>query len=253
MCQGEAIWLAAMTATPSTKVVVYWARRLDANHAWLTALDAVERARFGLYRRPEDRDRFLVGAALVRALGARHAGVSAHTVRVDRTCPHCAASHGPPTIVGCDIEASISHSGEVVVLAATLATRIGVDVERRPSPESVPDLARYALTPNETVETPAEFAEYWTRKESALKCTRDGLLISPIDIAVTAPHLPPALLTYPARPDMPGRMTLVTPTGVPPGYAASVALLDAVNPVIAEESGTALLASALRGHGHLPA
>jgi hypothetical protein len=95
-----------------------------------------------------------------------------------------------------DLDYSVSHSGNVVVLIVTNGGRVGIDVEqaRRPGSAGWHDMARDVLTPGEMAELAApelasskaegEFLRLWCRKEAVVKATGEGLLadLSAIDV-----------------------------------------------------------------------
>jgi 4'-phosphopantetheinyl transferase len=202
---------------------LYWSR-VDASEGVASALlDATEQARARQYRRFEDRERFVRAAALLRLIAALTVGVAVEEVRIDRTCPRCGGAHGRPRVVGHDLEVSISHSGALVVVAATSAGRVGVDVERvRPidhvllsdeichRAEARPDLR------------PASFYKLWTRKESVLKATGVGLGLSMAEVVVTAPEDPPRLLSYAEDESIACQMADIRPSA---GYVGAVTVM----------------------------
>ncbi|MGW1345721.1 hypothetical protein ACWCOV_32045 [Kribbella sp. NPDC002412] len=98
----------------------------------LDVLDDRERLRVARCAGEADRGRTLLGAALLRAAGGALLGIPAAELKVDRACAECGGWHGRPTIVGADLDVSVSHSGTVVVVATLVGGgRVGVDVERR--------------------------------------------------------------------------------------------------------------------------
>jgi 4'-phosphopantetheinyl transferase len=190
---------------------VWWARRQDAAPSLERLLDEAELGRLAAYRRQEDRDRFLAGCALAKTALGGYLGREPGSVRLDRTCPRCGRPHGKPRLVDTDttaaeLELSVSHAGDLVVVAVAAGAPVGVDVEpldRRLRPA---ELARVALAPEEaeileTLEKADErargFLVYWTRKEAATKAVGLGLEIALETIRVSAPGEPPSLLSWP--------------------------------------------------------
>ena len=217
----------------STDEVTVWAAPLDqASPAWIGYLDPVERRRYDRFVRPADRDRLLLGSCLVRALAAPRLGLDPGAVVLDRTCPECGEPHGKIRVVGDDLAVSVSHSGDWVLVAAGPGAAIGVDVEAvdpAVDPMSLAELTlhsaeREILTGLEPGRRPSAFARYWTRKEAVLKTTGDGLRSPPAEVRVSGPDEPAALLAWPARPELAGRLTL-TDLNLAEGYAACVAVL----------------------------
>jgi len=114
---------------PDGTADVWWARRSDASDRLAGLLDETERRRWAAYRRPEDRERFLVGCALAKAALARYTGRRPADVRFDRTCAHCGEPHGKPVIAGGGPGHSVAHSGDLIAVAVAGAP-VGVDVEQ---------------------------------------------------------------------------------------------------------------------------
>ncbi|MBB5873468.1 4'-phosphopantetheinyl transferase [Allocatelliglobosispora scoriae] len=191
-----------------------------ARSAHLALLDEVELERRARYRRDEDRDRFTVAAALLRLVVAGETGLDPAAVRVDRTCPGCAAQHGKPQIAGGAVHVSVSHSGDAVVLAVTRAAPIGVDVEVV-GDRDVTGLARTVLGAAEPMRRDADFYTYWCRKEAIVKATGDGLRVPLIEVVVSAADEPARLVAYRGAP----LAATLRDLSIDGGYAASVAIL----------------------------
>ncbi|MFE4589906.1 4'-phosphopantetheinyl transferase family protein [Streptomyces laurentii] len=151
----------------------------------LTPLDAHERERAAAFLRPADRHLYAVAHLALRTilgglLGERPAGL----VFGRDTCPCCGGPHGRPVLAvpSPPLHFSLSHTpGRVLV--ATAPVPVGADVEGRPAPESVRDLAT-VLHPRERAEVEAEpdperraavFGRIWARKEAYLKGLGTGL------------------------------------------------------------------------------
>ena len=180
----------------------------------LELLDETERHRAVRLGCREDRDRYVTTHALARLLLAKRSGEPPARLRFDRTCRRCGASdHGKPRLIGPVVPFSLAHAGDRVVVAVVgepaAWLEVGVDVERVTGPGEVPA----TLSPD--VLAPAELAAYdqlskherghalamwWTRKESVLKATGDGLAVPPADVEVTPPWSPPALARPVPRP-----------------------------------------------------
>jgi len=208
----------------SARCSVYLAHRRHLQDMHLSQLDNVEAQRRGRYRIDADRDRFTLAAVLLRAVVGRATGVQASAVVVDRTCDSCGDPHGRPRLPGSDLEVSISHSGDVVAVAVTTAGPVGVDVEQLGVGHA--DLVPTVCTGSELrhVGTAADFYAYWTRKESVLKATGDGLRRPMTSIEVTPPGTAPALVSLDGSPGVACRMTDLRLEG----YAGAVAVLAAM-------------------------
>lgn len=156
---------------------------------------------------------------LRRALGERLGRAPQAVVTTRQPCRGCGGPHGRPAVPGDPVHFSLSHSGDLVMIALA-EVPVGADVEEVPGPRTVADVAP-ALHPAERAELdalapgerPAAFARCWTRKEAYLKATGAGLTEDP---AVTyvgsgAEPRPPASWVIADHP-------------APPGYAAATAL-----------------------------
>ena len=201
---------------------VWWARPSQAGSWNLDLLDDHERARHTSYRRAEDKDRFATGATVLRLAGARALGVPPAQLVVDRTCPSCGKPHGKPRIAG-RIELSVSHSGDRVAVAMHIGAPVGIDVERI-APVDLNILGPSVLAPGEAATTLPDFFRYWSRKESVLKATGDGLRVAMTGVTVSPPSAAPALLRYAGRDRITATMADLLPGGE---YAAAVTVLDA--------------------------
>lgn len=191
-------------------------RQLKPHHVdWL---DQTERSRRSRLRNPADRDRFTLGAALLRAAVAGTTGRRPSEVRIERPCDQCGEPHGRPRVA--DLEVSVSHSAELVAVAVTTAGPTGIDVEAETDLDYEP-LLTTVCAPQEKqfVRSTADFLAYWTRKEAVLKATGQGLRTPMTDLAVTPPDEPPALLSPMGIPCQMADLEL------PDGYAGAVAVL----------------------------
>lgn len=138
-------------------------------------LTGEETARLGTYRQDPDRERFLLGRALLRLFAGDILGVQPQAVPLQFT------STGKPVITDCGLHFNVSHSGDVVALA--FAERpVGIDVEA--IAEAVPwEAMTIAFSPNERAqlsrlagdERRRGFYEIWARKEALLKADGRGL------------------------------------------------------------------------------
>ena len=179
---------------PSGTVHAWWARTDDLGEHHLDLLDDHERERLARLRQQGDRDRFVLGATVLRGLVARLEETEPGLVGLDRTCPKCGAQHGPVTAPGRPWHCSVSHSGPfavAAVVAADAATTVGVDLETTCPPDWQAMLAGVLATGEEAPADEAAFVRTWTRKEAVVKATREGLSrpLSSVDLAA-----PPAQL-----------------------------------------------------------
>ncbi|MFI6037322.1 4'-phosphopantetheinyl transferase family protein [Streptomyces sp. NPDC051315] len=145
-------------------------------------LDEAERVRADAFRRPADRERYVVAHIALRRLLAAYLGTTPQDIAFARAdCPRCGSPHGRPVLVDSSAHFSLSHSPGAV-LVGVACSPVGVDVERLPRPERV-EVCAPALHPSERRELeehtagdrPAVFARLWTRKEAYLKGTGIGV------------------------------------------------------------------------------
>ncbi|MFE4613665.1 4'-phosphopantetheinyl transferase family protein [Streptomyces niveus] len=220
-----------MPSIDTTRVVVpaagpelLWSGRvsqLEAEAAgWAHILDATEQRRLAALRRAEDRGRYLLAHVTLRQLLADRLAVPpAEVVIGRRPCTGCGGPHGRPVVPGDPVHFSLSHSGDMVLIALA-RNAVGVDVEAVPPAEAVRELYAH-MHPRERAELaalpaadrPAAFARCWSRKEAFLKATGAGLTEDPSVTYVGAG-------AHPAHPA--GWRLSDLPTV--PGYAAALTL-----------------------------
>lgn len=184
-------------------------------------LDAEERDRARAFRHERDRAAYVVAHAALRDVLGVLLGVRAEALPLAREpCAGCGGPHGRPVVRLPGVHFSLSHSGDLVLVAVAPAP-VGVDVEGLATNRAVLG-AQSALHPAEADELallpahgrPAAFTRAWVRKEAYLKGLGTGLVRDPaLDYVSTGP--------LPAAP-APGWS--VRDVLVPAGYAAAVAL-----------------------------
>jgi 4'-phosphopantetheinyl transferase len=201
---------------------VYWGHVGQLRPRHVRVLDASEIARREGYRRGVDRDRFTLGASLLRSVLGVHLGMLPEQVTVNRRCPRCGRPHGKPRVAGVGIEVSVAHSGDLAVVAITRAGPVGVDVEAIVAID-YRDLLETVCAPEERAQvvTDGRFYAYWTRKESVLKATGFGLAIALSELWVTPPQEPARILRAP-EPVPPMVVADISPDAA---YAGAVAVL----------------------------
>lgn len=198
-------------------------------------LDATERARSDRLVLIEARRRFVTSRVLLKALVGRLSDTPPALVRLSYDCHVCGRSHGRPVVVGPQAavrwHVSISHTDALVMVAATEAGPVGVDIERTAA-TAFDGFDQVALSARERteVERTAPAAQtwaravYWTRKEAVLKATGRGLAVDPCLLEVSAPHLPAALTAW--RVDEPlTAPAQITDVPVDDDHVAAVAVL----------------------------
>ncbi len=180
-------------------------------------------------RRPEDKQRLVIGNALLRLTVARAAGCPVEEVVIDRTCPDCDKPHGKPAVAGHDLHVSVSHSGDRVGVALTRLAEVGIDVEEVNPRVNVADLLPSILAPDERADD-MDFFTRWARKEAVLKATGHGLRL-PMSKLTLGPHGPVGF-------DRPCTLRDLSPG---PGYRAAVAVLTSEPVDVVEHDGSWLL------------
>jgi 4'-phosphopantetheinyl transferase len=231
---------------------VWWARRQDAAPRLAGLLDDVERQRWSAYRREADRERFLVGCALAKTVIAACTGQRPAEVSLDRTCRLCGQPHGKPAVRGGGPEFSVSHSGDLVVVAVATAP-VGVDVEqlderaRELGGGDPVTLARMVLAEEERAALAAvdpegrarAFLVAWTRKEAVTKAQGDGVRAPFAEVVVAADLAVPRVTAWPYPQDPRSVSLLDLDPG--PGYVAALAVIGRCHAAPARD-GSALLA-----------
>jgi 4'-phosphopantetheinyl transferase len=215
---------------------VFWGDRIDLGRR-RDLLDRTESTRGDRMMHPEARTRQIAGAALLRLAAGRLASVDPTTIRVDRRCGECRQPHGRPRLVGLDLHASVSHSGDRVTVALTRAGPVGIDVERI-SPFELGDVASDVLAPCERATSTRDFLTYWVRKESVVKATGDGIVAALERVRVSRPSEPALLLGYPGRSSMAATMTDLNPGE---DYVAAVTVLTPRAITVTEQPWTSLV------------
>lgn len=153
----------------------------EARLAELAALLApAERERAGALRFPRLRDRFVVGRGLLRETLARYTGAAPGAVEL------VAGAHGKPALAGepaGGLRFSLSHSGDLMLIAVARGHDVGVDVERVGPVLGAGQIAASLFGAEERDalwRCPPEgrerlFAEIWTRREAVAKGEGGGL------------------------------------------------------------------------------
>lgn len=146
---------------------------------WLALLDDGERARHARLRQEADRLAFVAAHGLLRqALSLRIAGVSPGAWRFELSAA------GKPGLAQSPLRFNLSACRELVAVAITEGTEVGVDVEPVNAQLAGEDVARRVYGPRELADLAAQptaerrverFFERWTVKESWVKATGVGI------------------------------------------------------------------------------
>jgi 4'-phosphopantetheinyl transferase len=227
---------------------VWWANPAEETPARYALLDEVERGRYASYRRDADKQRFLTGRSLIRAVAAAALDIAPADVTLDSSCFDCGKPHGKPRVVGSSLEVSISHSGDWVVLAAIDGAPVGVDVEEVRA-AGVDDLAGISFSPAEQAvfravpeaDKRTAFFTYWARKEAVLKATGKGMSVVMSKLTLSPHDETPRVLTS-ATSEVDIARTHMTDLERGPSYRACVAVFADEPPTVFEHDGTPLLA-----------
>jgi 4'-phosphopantetheinyl transferase len=222
-------------------------------HAQL--LDPVECQRRQRYLRGCQRARFTVGVALTRIVLAAHLKVAPTEVVIDRTCARCGKPYGRPRLVnGGALDFSISHSGDLIVLAVALDAisargsrrTVGVDVERivplrgNSLPNAILSFEeRIVFEALDATAQLTSFYRYWVCKESVLKATGHGLSVPLSQLTISDPDQPAQLRGWTGRPLSSGPVAMHDLQAAP-GYAACLAFVGR-DAAVMNRDATALL------------
>jgi len=149
----------------------------DAMDLW-PLLDDDERARAVRFVQARHRRRFIAAHGVTRLVLARSLGLAADAIRFR------IHSGGKPSVAtpGADVEFTLSHSGERALVCVTRGRAVGVDIEQLRAIDAL-RISRGFFSPAEhetlaavpSAELLPAFYRCWTRKESFVKATGEGL------------------------------------------------------------------------------
>lgn len=156
--------------------------------ASLALLDAGEQARAAGFRHRPDRERYIASHAFLRQVLSRYVGVPAGRLVFG------ASRYGKPALVhpSAPLAFSLSHSGDIALVAVSGATAVGVDIEQARNDVDILAVAPSVLSPEEHKALLASdielqrafFYRAWVSKEALLKACGIGLSIAPQRLAV---------------------------------------------------------------------
>jgi len=166
-----------------------------------TLLDETERARAGRFHFARDRQRHVVAHAMLRLLLGRYAGRPAAAIEFTF------GPAGKPALRGNEVSSSpqfnLSHSGDIVLVAVTRESAVGIDVEQHSPDVECEALVEHFFSPAECAEfrglrreaRRAAFFACWSRKEAYIKATGLGVSagLDYFDVTVD-PALPAQLI-----------------------------------------------------------
>lgn len=196
---------------------------------------------------PSGRAQALLSTVLFRLVAARALGLdpadteAVRRLEVDRGCSSCAEAHGKPS-VGRGVHLSVSHAGELVVVAATRVAPVGVDIEPTSRGAHAQAAMRWACATEEAAEIAdaRDALRCWIRKEAIVKATGEGMAAHLADIRVSGPREPARLIRWSGRP---GQACTLVDLDARGGYLASLAVLSKGALDVVERSAHDLLAA----------
>lgn len=167
-----------------------WAADLDAPAEQISAFERTlatdERDRAGRYVFARDRNRFVSGRGLLRAILGTYLEMEPAQVRF------VYGPHGKPALSG-SCHFNVAHCEDLLLVALTRVCPVGIDVERIRALDDAEELAVRFFSPGEIAQLKkvskdqqaAAFFSLWTRKEAYLKATGQGIseLLSQIEVS----------------------------------------------------------------------
>jgi len=176
--------------TGSTDTLVWLVDAASVDEASLAhhvdALGASERLRHARFVRAERRRQFVIGRALLRRVLGRLLVVDPSIIALEERAGQAPKLVFPEGIIA---GFSISHSGRWIACAASMHTRLGIDIERIDPARDVVALASQAFGPDELAHLrgcePAErhvsFYRLWCGHEARFKLGSDSVDEHPLD------------------------------------------------------------------------
>jgi len=215
-----------------------WLAQLDdltdlVPEARILSLD--ERVRANRFHFREDRMRFVGCRSVLRVLLGRYLQTPAAEISLvyeHRGKPELATERNPLRL-----RFNVAHSAEMALFAFVVDHQVGVDIEKIGTNLDIATLAEQFFSSRERtslrslperLHVPAFFA-CWTRKESFIKATGDGLSLPLSEFSVTAhPDLDPSLEDVRGNTEA-GKQWFLADLSVPEGYRAAVTVEGATS------------------------
>ena len=201
------------------------------SRALLPILDEADRARAARFVFPDHRRRYLASHAALRLVLAHYLDEEPRLLKFER------GTHGKTRLAGswaADYEINLSHSADRALIAVARSREVGIDIEVHRPDLDVYSLAQYVLSPAErhafaafsTADRRAAFFRAWTRKESFVKATGEGLAcpLHSFDVSLEE-DVDSALLRCRHTPAAFERWTTI-PLDVGPGAAAALTVRE---------------------------
>jgi 4'-phosphopantetheinyl transferase len=203
----------------------------DVEHA-RALLSRDEKARATRFHFDLHRHRFIAGRAWLRTVLGNYLGIKPGKIVFRYTPTGKPALARTATSPSPGLCFNLAHAENLALLALTIEAEIGVDVECvRPAPDAAELVSRF-FSPREAAlfhELPPEqrsgaFFNLWTRKESLLKATGEGIAHSLRSVEVSfLPYEPARFLSLPTNAGSPNHWSLheLHPA---PGFTAALAV-----------------------------
>lgn len=139
-------------------------------------LSIEEQERAFKFRFEKDRKRWTVSRVAMRKILSRYLAISAHEIKFDYT------SFGKPYVTGSKIIFNLTHSGDRALLAVSLISEMGIDIEmkkvidfKRLIPRFFSEAEANAVVQSDDLQMSGSFYRVWTRKEAFIKAVGGGL------------------------------------------------------------------------------
>lgn len=187
-----------------------------------------ESSRASRFHFEKDRVHFVRCRSALRNLLARYLGIPAAEIHFEY------GSKGKPKVVAHQnprrLQFNVSHSGNAALIAIGSQSQLGVDIEKIRDDVDHTALAERFFSKRERVALEAlptslrlsGFFACWTRKESFLKATGDGLSFALTDFSVTThPGLIPSIEEISGNAEV-GKQWFLADLSVADGYRASL-------------------------------
>jgi 4'-phosphopantetheinyl transferase len=199
-----------------------WVVRLagQSPELWRPLLTESEWERAMRFRLPADQVRSAVTRGVLRTLLARYLTAPPAAIKFTYN------EFGKPALLTGEIGFSVSHSGDVALLAFSGKADVGVDIEQIKGQRVVSDLAQRVLTAVEykrfvampEADRERTFFQIWALKESVMKALGTGMSLAPEFIELDFYPATARVLTG-------GEVALQCLEIGDPGYAAAVAIV----------------------------
>jgi 4'-phosphopantetheinyl transferase len=218
--------------TISNDEVHVWLNRLELStfsiHSFFDILSAEEKNRAASFRSAHDRDRHVIGRAMVRIIVGKLLGIRPNELPLQRD------AYGKPIVPHQintrDVRFNISHSGAFILVALSTGRSVGIDVERISEDFEFEAIAARFFSERERAylagmpqpERLNEFFRYWCRKEAYVKAQGAGLSYPFDQFDISAGAVVPLLRTQRERAE--AGCWEIRDIDVGPCYAAALAV-----------------------------